>query len=119
MIKTALASILREKFTNFDPSALTDAYGNTDLKVFFEEASFKVDRRAGESVWLGTAVAVVYSIPALESLAHQLALEVLSLSCSDGSLTATGSAVFKTIKEGLIDGIVYAELRFEMNWTVK
>lgn len=120
MLRKAVRAALMPRIVELAPEALTDALGEQALPVYFEDVTVSSEVRVKETHWKDcTAVVVLYIQDDNERLVHHLALAPLSLSHAERGLTATGSASFKSLKEGFVQGTGYAELRFSVTGTIK
>ncbi len=120
MLRQALRAALLPKIKELAPDGLIDLGGADSLQVFLEDVQVSADPRAQATQWTDSiAVAVLYAVDDIERLIHHLALANLNLAFEANGLAATGAARFKSLKEGIINGEMYAELRFTLNGTIR
>jgi len=120
MFRQALRAVLAEKVKNLAPKGLADSYGDDGLAVYLEEFStVSVNAGTQSTAWKDcTLVAVLYAVDDIERLVHHLVLTPLILAHEANGLAAKGAARFKNLKEGPIQGVMYAELRFDVQGTL-
>jgi hypothetical protein len=119
MFRQALRTALVAKVSEYAPAAIVDAYGHNSLTVFFEALVLaKPTRDRGQSLDSATAVAVLYAVDDIERLIVHVNAAPLVIEHSAHGLTASGMATFAGLKEGMVEGTAYAELRFSITGAI-